>query len=312
VLSWNRIDDTLAAIASSIEQQGVNLRVLVVDQSSDEQCLARLREFVRPYGNVRLQALGWNAGVAGGRNRATALGEAPIVVALDSDAVFARPDVLAKIVSHFDQDEGLGALAFRITNYFTRKNDATSWDYSSLATPDTVFQCSRFIGAGHAIRRCAFEKVGGYDEGLFFCGEELDLSYRLMNCGYRIEYRPDAEILHKVSPDHRVYWGRGRYYYTVRNNLYSAYKFGIPLTRLLLAAAAFAAKGLSNGIVIDTLRALAGAIDMSRRFDRNAPANASYRLSAETWQRIRSLEPWRGESAMDKVRRQFRRLPHQK
>ena len=44
----------------------------------------------------------------------------------------------------------------------------------SQATVDVVMtpNTTRFVGAGHAIRRSTFEAVGGYDERLMFCGEE--------------------------------------------------------------------------------------------------------------------------------------------
>lgn len=311
ILSWNRVEDTMAAITSALDQEGVDQRVLVVDQGSEAENLRRLREFLVPLPQVRLQALDCNIGVAGGRNMATAIGSAPYVVALDSDAVFAHREVLARVVQHLRAHEDIGALAFRITNYFTHRNDATSWDHPSACRPDRAFACSRFVGAGHALRRRVFEEVGRYDDRLFFCGEEIDLCYRILNRGYRIEYFPDAEILHKISPEHRVRWERGRYYFTVRNNLYTSYKIGVPIPRLLLAAAAFVVKGAANGVAADAMRGIRGAASMGLCFERGAAGNASYRLSAETWRRIIELEPWRGDSLPRKISRQFRRLPHQ-
>src|SRR5262249_55111733 len=152
------------------------------------------------------------------------------------------------------------AIAFRITNFYTRRNDATSWDYAADCQPDRTFACSRFIGAGHAMRRKIFEAAGGYDERLFFCGEELDLCYRILDQGMKIEYLPDAEVLHKISPERRVHWDRGRYFYTVRNNLYSSYKFGVPGYRLLLAAMAFVVRGGSNGVAFDVWRGVVEAM----------------------------------------------------
>ena len=109
-----------------------------------------------------------------------------------------------------------------------------SWGRFARAATVTLavaFLASRFVGAGHAIRRKVFEAVGGYDDCLFFCGEEMDLCYRMLNAGYRIEYVPDVTILHKASPDRRVEWDTLRYYFSMRNGLYTAHKFGIPLPR---------------------------------------------------------------------------------
>ncbi len=311
ILSWNRVDDTLAAIDSALRQRDVGVNVQVVDQGTEPEGLRRLRAQVQSDRRIHLVELGHNIGVAGGRNRATAMGSSPIVVALDSDAVFAHDRVLHRVVREFHAREELGAMAFRITNYFTRENDATSWDYPANCSPSNRFACSRFVGAGHAVRRALFESLGGYDRDLFFCGEELDLCYRILNCGYTIEYVPEAEILHKVSPEHRVFWNRGRYFFTVRNNLYTSYKFGVPLPRLLVAAGAFIVKGGFNGVGGEALRGVREAIRMGKTFNRDERAVARYCLRPETWARIQELEPWRQEPWSTKLIRQFRHLPNQ-
>jgi GT2 family glycosyltransferase len=314
ILSWNRPEDTIAAIASAAEQEGVEQRILIVDQGSEPANLRLLEDYLNSVPRASLRKLGRNIGVAGGRNIASALGSAPYIVALDSDAVFADRQALATAVAHLDSHPELCALGFRISNYFTGDNDATSWDYPPGCRPDTGFPASRFIGAGHAIRRSVFEAVGAYDERLFFCGEELDLSYRMLNAGYRIAYVPEVGIRHKVSPEHRVLWGRGRYYYTVRNSLYSAYKFGTPLPRLLLGAVAFAIRGWRNHIPLAALRGLRDAVGMCRSYRRQAgdiKRQAAYALSNDTWQYINQCEPSRQEPLFAKIRRQFIRLPHQ-
>ncbi len=81
------------------------------------------------------------------------------VVALDSDAIFADAGAVARAVECLDADERLGAIGFRIENYFTGENDELSWDYPGHR-PEERFLTTRFIGAGHAIRRDAFESPG--------------------------------------------------------------------------------------------------------------------------------------------------------
>ncbi|MDB5799942.1 MAG: hypothetical protein JWL63_881 [Rhodocyclales bacterium] len=311
VLSWNRVDDTIAAIQSAHDQAGISKRILIVDQGSDQENLAQLESFLRAVPEARLQKLGRNSGVAGGRNIASAMGRARYIVALDSDAVFADSQALARAVQQLDDHPNLCAIGFRIENFFTGQNDDTSWDYPAGRTPDQGFLTTRFIGAGHAIRRSVFEAVGAYDERLFFCGEELDLCYRMLNTGKRIAYAPEVAIRHKVSPEHRVFWGKGRFFYTVRNNLYTARKFGASLPRQALSAAAFFVKGWRNGIAREALRASLASIRMCRVFARSHEDKRYYQLSQETWDYIHSCEPTRSDSFVRKVARQFSMLPHQ-
>jgi len=311
ILSWNRVDDTIAAIRSAAAQLGVRQHILIVDQGSEPQNLQKLEAFVADVPCAELKILPQNVGVAEGRNIASDMGQSPYIVALDSDAEFLDEYMLARAVSHLEARPNLCAIGFHILNFYTGKNDETSWDYPLGSNPNERFATTRFIGAGHAIRRSVFEAVGGYDKRLFFCGEELDLCYRMLNTGHRIVYVPDVVIAHKVSPEHRVFWGKGRFYYTVRNNLYSAYKFGAAPQRLLVSAAAFFAKGLRNGMLSDSLRAFRDCMRMCREFRASNEDKSMYGLTAETWGYILQCEPSRQDGLVRKIQRQLEILPQQ-
>lgn len=51
-------------------------------------------------------------------------------------------------------------------------------------------------GACFVVRRCAFESVGGFDEGYFMYVEDLDLCWRLRKAGWEIRYVPSARAVH--------------------------------------------------------------------------------------------------------------------
>jgi GT2 family glycosyltransferase len=261
--------------------------------------------------NAQLKKLERNVGVPAGRNLAAAMGSAPCIVALDSDAIFADVDVLARAARHLQEHPDLCALAFRILNYFTGQTDWSSWDYPLSCHPEREFNATRFVGAGHAIRRSVFEAVGAYDERLMFCGEELDVCYRMINTGTRIVYLPSLAVLHKVSREHRVFWDRGRYYQSVRNAIYTLYKFGTPFPRLFVAVFAFYLRGVRNGIGVEALRGALASIPMCRDFERSDADKKPYELSSETWRYIQDCEPTRLEPWLVKLRRQFVQLSTQ-
>jgi N-acetylglucosaminyl-diphospho-decaprenol L-rhamnosyltransferase len=52
------------------------------------------------------------------------------------------------------------------------------------------------LGAALAIRREAFESVGGFDEGYFLYQEEVDLCFRLREAGWETHYAPVGTVLH--------------------------------------------------------------------------------------------------------------------
>lgn len=312
ILSWNRIDDTILAIESALHQEGVDVRVQVVDQGTALEHLERLRRYVQQHQQaVELRELGRNVGVATGRNIAARMGKAPYVVALDNDAIFARPDTLAETARRLDGDKRLGAIAFRIRNFFTDRDDEMCWDYPEAlrAQADHEFAVTRFVGAGHALRRDAFEAAGGYDDCLFFGGEERDLSYRLLNQGYHIRYIPSLEVRHKVDPEARVRWDSGRYYYAVRNSLYIEYKFGSSWPRLARITAGAVAKGVYNGLIGQSLKAVAHVVPMAIRYRRRKDYAAMHRLTDEAQAYIRRHERIETRPVWSRLLRPFQKLP---
>jgi GT2 family glycosyltransferase len=272
ILSMERAEETIAAIASARAQQGVSKHVWIVDQGSSDIAMARLRAAVQGAPDATLVRLDRNHGVAGGRNRATALGRARIVFALDNDAEFATPDTLARAVAAMDAAPHLGAIACRILVHSTGQDDLSSWGYPKGLLPRSAeaFDAATFVGAGHALRRADFETAGGYDDALFFAWEEYDLALRLINMGRTIRYRGDIAVRHKVSAEARVAWTGTRWFHFVRNRLYIAMKHGASPAALLPRFLAYQAKGARNGVVLQGLRAAPAALALAHRF-RPAP-----------------------------------------
>lgn len=266
VLSWNRLDATLETVANVLSQRGVSPSVWLVDQGSGPSCVAGLREVAGRHPCVTLLELRENIGVAGGRNRGMALGNAECIVVIDNDAEFADADALSHAVDRLDADETLGAIGFRIDNYHTGDLDRLSWVYprSLLQRKDSPFLATRYCGAGHALRRSAVAKTRGYDESLFFFWEELDLSYQLIEAGYRVAYDPSIVVRHKVSPHHRTDWRGKRFYYMVRNALYLEWKYFRSPLRWTVLSAGYQIKGLRNGTVRQALTGIRDAVGMIR------------------------------------------------
>lgn len=52
-------------------------------------------------------------------------------------------------------------------------------------------------GAALMVRRSAFDDVGGFDQRYFMYFEDTDLCDRLRKKGWRVEYRPESEIIHQ-------------------------------------------------------------------------------------------------------------------
>ena len=277
ILALDRVEETEQAIDSALAQRGVSRHVFVIDQGSQPGNLARLAARVDGRADATLVLLDRNWGVAGGRNRGSALGRGRIIVALDNDAEFQDGDTLARAVAAMSEDRLLAAIGFRIVAYSDGRDDLSSWGYPSSLLPHAgdSFDAVTFVGAGHAIRRRAWVDAGGYDDALFFCWEEFDFCLRAINRGWHVRYRGDIVIRHKVSPERRFAWSGTRWFYFVRNRLYIGRKTGESWLRLAPRYGAYLVKGMRNGVGLQTLRALPSAVRLAnatpqRRLTRQA------------------------------------------
>jgi GT2 family glycosyltransferase len=269
ILSQGRLQATLDAVASAIRQANVDSYVALLDQGTD--CFARARYTEIFAGSTCAGYFGsdTNLGVGGGRNFLAQIGHGDIIVALDNDAVFADPFIAADALRAFATTPNLGAVAFRIMDSSGQQLDERSWGFPQSLKPLAYkkFLTTTFVGAGHAIRRAAWEDAGGYDASLFFTWEEYDFSLRAIARGWHIEYRGDLAVLHKLAPESRIRWQAGRTKFYVRNRLIIARKWRASWPSLLPRIAGYAVKGALNGAA---LAALAGTFAAIRR-DRHTP-----------------------------------------
>jgi len=275
ILALDRVAETVAAIASVLAQDGVSRHLFIVDQGSRPQNLDCLARVIAGRDDATLVSLGTNRGVPGGRNAGSALGCGRVIVGLDNDAEFADRTTLARAVKALDAAPNVSALGFRILDAATGSDDRSSWGYPLALLPRAgeAFDTVTFVGAGHAIRRAAWEQAGGYDERLFFCWEEYDFCLRAIEHGWRVCYRGDIVVHHKLSAERRVGWSGERWFRFVRNRLYIERKWGASRLSLMPRMAGYFVKGARNGHVGPTLRAIfaaAASLDHAPRPRSNA------------------------------------------
>jgi GT2 family glycosyltransferase len=229
ILSLNRLDDTIEAINSALAQRGGIFHVTVLDQGSTAEMVRQIRKQFSHLTNFALYESASNLGVPGGRSAAAALGHGQIIVALDNDAVFETPWIVAKAVRQFRLSPDVAAIGFNILAADGKHPDITSWGYPKAMLPrfKENFDTTTFVGAGHAIRRCAWVAAGGYDPSLFFTWEEYDFCLKAIALNWRITYAGSLGVIHKVAPEARVAWSDKRMGYFVRNRLLIGRKWSV-------------------------------------------------------------------------------------
>ncbi len=221
ILCLGRLEETKAAIASALAQAGGRFHVSVLDQGSPPEMLRALGVRFGEAAHFALYAGAVNRGVAAGRNALAALGHGRIIVGLDNDARFADTFVVAGAMRRFEATPALGAIGFCILAADGQGPDLGCWGYPKALLPRyrARFEATAFVGAGHAIRRAAWEAVGGYDERFFFTWEEYDFCLAAIARGWRIFYDGRLAVIHTPATEARCHWQGQRMTHFVRNRL---------------------------------------------------------------------------------------------
>jgi hypothetical protein len=175
--------------------------------------------------------------------------------------------------------------------------DHASWGYPEALRPQAGarFAAATFVGAGHAIRRAAWEAVGGYDPQLFFTWEEYDFSLRAIDQGWGLLHAGDIAVHHKLASEGRVGWTGRRWFLFVRNRLYIERKWRPPRAAMLGRAAAYGLKSLRVGLGAQGWKAICAAFRMTLPAParRMSAAGRAYFHAADTawrgglWARLR-------------------------
>lgn len=197
----------------------LQVEVFVVDNNSVDGSAAMVQE---KFPAVNLIRNDRNLGFSVANNQAIKKSTGRYVLLLNPDTVI-EEDTLTKCVGYMDGHPDSGGLGVKMID---GKGDFLPESKRSLPTPrvafykifglSRLFPRSRIFGKYHLgyldpekihsieilsgafmmLRRSALDEVGLLDEDFFMYGEDIDMSYRLLNAGYKNIYYPETTIIH--------------------------------------------------------------------------------------------------------------------
>jgi GT2 family glycosyltransferase len=213
ILSWNTLDLTRDCLMSLFADPGsTHWQIVVVDNNSSDASADMVAE---EFPKALLIRSAENLGFAGGNNLAISRSLGNHVLLLNSDTQVPAGS-LGRLLAHLQQHPQVGAVGPRLVDANGRLEMSCgrppglvpeifhklllhrvfpffrfgSWDHQSTRNVGWV------TGACLMIRRQALEAVGGLDDGIFMCFEDLEWCMRLRADGWRIEYVPSSEVMH--------------------------------------------------------------------------------------------------------------------
>lgn len=199
---WLR--DSIESIYAQTEQ---DFDLVVVDNGSSDGSLPIARSYLtRP--NFTLIENATNTGFSHAVNQGIAAADSEFVVLFNNDA-FAEPDWLCHLIHTAQKDEKIFAVQSMMIRHHERTLVDDAGDYVNLL----CFACkggdgrlvSRYCkekrifsacGGASLYRKKMLDKIGTFDENFFAYLEDVDLSWRANNAGYRCVLCPAAKCYH--------------------------------------------------------------------------------------------------------------------
>lgn len=263
VVNWNRVRDLQETLPPLIQLMPADWELLVVDNGSTDGSV----DWLRKQASIRRIELGRNEGPCAARNRAAETANGEYLFFLDSDADLREPKTLARYLEKMRRDPEVGLVGFKILNTYTGKIDQWIYSQPKATHKNREFETYSFSAAGALVSKKLFLVIGGFWEELFIYGEEVDLSLKLMERGYRILYSPEVELFHRDAPEGRA---PSAFYfkYQARNWLwiFSRYFPGWHYWwHMLLYTCVYFYKGLRSGQMKAVLRGISEGWKQSRR-----------------------------------------------
>ena len=220
VVSYNAREDLLACLHSLGRGATPPPPTVVVDNGSTDGGPALVRA---EFPDVEVVVDPANRGYGAAANLGARRSATPYLFVLNSDTVV-PPGALDRLSDYLDAHTRVGIAGPRL-----RSPDGTLEPscHPPLGTLRSVLEKSRLgralarlpgigtswpllnwahdharavpwvTGAALAVRRTAFDAVGGFDEGYFMYAEEADLCWRLRRAGWEVHFAPVTDVIHR-------------------------------------------------------------------------------------------------------------------
>ena len=217
IVSYNTFELTREAVRTARDAApGLAHEVIVVDNASPDRSAARLADAFADAPDVRVIASAENLGFAKANNVGAAAARGRVLFFLNPDTVVLG-DAVRRLVAFLDAHPEVGAVGPRVYHgdgtdhpsafafptatgllryYFPVLDALRGRDRREDPTPERSGYVGFVHGCALALRRDAFEAVGGWDERYFMYSEETELCWALREAGYRSYFLREAEIVH--------------------------------------------------------------------------------------------------------------------
>ena len=237
VLSYNTKKltlNTLTKLYKSLKSSNINSEIVIVDNGSVDNSIEMLNRFkdARSYENIVIKTIfnKKNMGYPKANNQGIEVSSGRNILFYNSDVLVENID-WKDLIHYFDNNQEVGVLTVKVllTNNkidpASHRGFPTVWNsfcyfsklervfgkipgfnrlfggyhmtYKSL---NKIHEIDSPSGAFYLTRKKILDIVDGFDDKTFFLyGEDLDLSFRIKELGFKVLYYPKYSVLHLKS-----------------------------------------------------------------------------------------------------------------
>jgi len=230
-VNYERPSDTIECIRSLQQSRYPHLRIVLVDNGSQDNSVELLKE---EFPELPLICIPKNIKFTGGHNagiRAALETGATHVFILNNDTIL-DPDTIPCLMQAMENDHW-DVVVPKIVYYDDPQIIWSAGAHYRSFPPGVVMNgllkpdAPRYNRAGpldyatgcaFIARREVFDVIGGFDDDFGLYNDDWDFFYRLKHAGFKTGYIPQARILHKVSRTLGRY-PAGQRFYIARNSV---------------------------------------------------------------------------------------------
>jgi len=257
----NFINLCLSSIKSA--KQNIELEIIIVDNNSEDDSVNYIK---KNFGWVELIENKENIGFSKANNQAIKQAKGKYILILNPDTII-EENTLVDCIDFMEKTSNCGALGVKMIGFDGKFQPESKrgfptpavsfykmFGFSKLFPNSKIFgrynlsylpeneinKIEILSGAFMFVRKTTLEKSGSFDEDYFMYGEDIDLSYRILQSGFENYYFPKTKILHFKGESTKK--NESKYIYTFYNamKIFAIKHFNTKETRFFLIFIKFA------------------------------------------------------------------------
>lgn len=204
IVNWNGLKDTIECLESLEKLAYQNFEMILVDNGSTDGSQKAIKN---RFPGVKLIENKENLGFAGGVNEGIKYVSGEYVAFLNNDTIVDQ-NWLDELINPFlTMDGKIGATNSTIINYYNRneieyggngKLNIFGQTWASNKIEYDISEVHTISGASFMMKKEAIDRLEEFLCPEYFAYyEEIDLSWRLINLGYKLLYAPKSIVYHK-------------------------------------------------------------------------------------------------------------------